>query len=116
MSTDFKYKLINVSPILPEVYGKTLSFYEYLCKIAKRVDWLTSYINDGFIPHLTALLNHYIRDYVNTNVKYTEDDKGLHFNLDCVIISGDHKYNADDKSMEIVTAESLTGGEPDARR
>lgn len=96
------YNLFNIPPIFPAVYDETLSYYESICRIAKRVDLLMKDINENFDERAAKFIDKYVNNYVAGNFTYTEEDKGLHLDMHGAIISGDHKYDSKAKTMEIL--------------
>lgn len=107
MFNKFNYKLFDVAPILPQVYDETLSFYECLCRIARRIDYVTKGVNENFIVLASRTLDKYFKDYVESHITYTPDDKGLHLISSGVRISGNHQYIPETNTMKIVTEDDL---------
>lgn len=100
-----KYGAGLPSFIIPQVYDESLSYYENICKLWYAYTSLVSQLNEKYSEELAQELNEYIRDYIYSTVSYTEDDGGLHLNINMAYNSGEHTYNPETQTMTIGTGE-----------
>lgn len=99
----------KINLTIPQVYDDTLSYYEALCKLYAGMSSLVDQLNTKWTKQTTEQFNKYLADMFAANVTYTEEDKGLHLNISSAIASGDHVYEPDEQTMNIIEEEDDNG-------
>lgn len=92
----------NINLTIPQTYDDTLSYYEALCKLYAGLSSLVDQLNTKWTELTTEQFNKYLADLFAANIEYTEDDLGLHLNISSAIASGDHVYEPETQTMNII--------------
>lgn len=96
------YPFYRISLNIPQSYDDTLTYYESIARLNKALHDLVDELNDNWSEMASERLDKWIGDYLEGNIEYTEEDKGVHFNFNTAYISGDHIYDEETETMKIV--------------
>lgn len=99
----------KITLTIPQAYDDTLSYYEALCKLYYGLNSLVDQLNTKWTEQTTEQFNKYLAEMFAANVTYTEEDKGLHLNISSAIASGDHVYEPDEQTMNIIEEDEDDG-------
>lgn len=98
-----KYRPFNINFTIPQVYSDSLSYYEAVENMNHALHSLVNQLNASWNEMTTKQFASYLKEIFNANVTYTEEDHGLHFNIATTYASGDHVYDPETETMQIIT-------------
>ena len=88
--------------VLPLVYDDSLSYYEVLGKLTKKINEVINFINNELSDAIKNFLYERLND-LYVNVSYDAPTKTLKLHLDSKIFAdGEHVYDASDETMTIL--------------
>lgn len=99
------YPFYRTSLTVPETFDDTLSYYESILRLNNALHELVDELNENWNEMAADRLDKWIGNYLNESVGYTPDDKGLHIIFSTSYASGDHIYDPDTQTMEIVRSD-----------
>lgn len=82
----------NVHFAIPEIYGDSLSYYEYLKNLTDNLNKLTNFVNNKIDENTKKLINQYLMN-VFSELLYNEEYENLNFKFDLISENGSHIYS-----------------------
>lgn len=84
------------TPILPTAYGDSLSYYEEICKLTKKMNELIIDINDNLTNYIRNNFNNIMVDSI-----YDEDNERIVLSKEIIVTSDTHSYSSETKTIKV---------------